>query len=222
MITRNRTIARIGRLMLFTLTLLLSVGWISPESAQLTTADWIEVPVSGHYSEPAGAAVALQNSVGDLTVHTTDLHGELHLNAQQISPALTVPVPSCARIPFNQDLALAIDLAQGKVTGAAHGTLATKDGPVSYTMTGQGSAACTPHNGQACGQLHIDLEFDGPLSDPATSSVVGRLELKTRGTLQQGEESVQWLNLEPTGQLLGDAGFILSLHTMEDGESCGI
>ena len=140
----------------------------------------------------------------------------------RILPSLTVPVPGCARIPFNQDLALAIDLAQGKVTGAAHGTLATEDGPINYMMTGQGRAACAPHNGQACGQLHIDLEFDGPLSVPATSSVVGRLELKTRGTLQQGEESVQWLNLEPTGQLLGKAGFILSLDTMLEGETCGI
>ena len=181
MFTHNRKRIHTLALTLLTLALLLSVGWISPDSARLNRADWIEVPVSGRYITPERAAVDLQHGVDGLaTIHTTALTGELYLDAQEIPPAFGVPVPGCARIPFNQDLTLEIDLAQGLVKGTSHATISTQDGSFTYAADVQGSVSCQPYNGESCGQLRVDLDFDGLLSDSATASLVGRLQLKTR------------------------------------------
>ena len=47
----------------------------------------------------------------------------------------------------------------------------------------RGKATCLPLNGRACGQLVVDLEIQGILSDPNDPSIVGKLHSEILGSL---------------------------------------
>lgn len=133
-----------------------------------------------------------------------------------------MPVPGCARIPFDQRLEVIINLSLGVVEGRTRGRISTGDGPFDYHGEVRGNASCVPASGNSCGQLIVDLEVRGTLSDPTDPARVGLLRMEMLGSLLRGQGSAYWASLTSNASLGGDAGLISSLlDTMEASESCG-
>ena len=190
----------------------------------IAVAGIIFVPVGGRYANPELAPVEIQpTGDGSLSVRTTDLTGELSLDASDVPPEFEVPVPGCARLPFDQSLQLVINLSLGVVEGRSSGSISTLDGLLEYRTEVSGYATCVAFSGRSCGQIIVDLELRGTLSDPTDPSLVGLLRMETLGSLLRDQGSASWVSLTSSARLGGDAGLISSLlDTMVEGEFCGV
>jgi len=190
----------------------------------IAVAGIIFVPVSGRYSNPGLAPVDFQN-VGDgaVRIRTTGLTGEFSLDASDVPPEFEPPASGCARFPFDQRLELIINLSVGVVEGRTRGRISTQDGTLEYRGEVRGNATCVPTGGRSCGQLIVDLEMRGALSDANDPARVGLIRMETLGSLLRGPDGARWASLTSNARLGGDAGLINSvLHTMEAGDTCGI
>jgi hypothetical protein len=189
----------------------------------IAVAGIIFVPVGGRYANPELAPVDIQNvGEGMVRIRTTGLTGELSLDASDVPPEFEVPVPGCARLSFDQNLQLVINLSLGMVEGRSRGRISTQDGLLEYRTEVRGNATCRPFNGRSCGQIIVDLELRGTLSDPADPSRVGLLRMETLGSLLRDQGNASWAQLTSNARLGGDAALIGSIISMSEGESCGV
>ena len=190
----------------------------------IAVAGIIFVPVSGRYSNPEFAPVRIQeDGSGSVAVRTTGLTGELSLDASDVPPEFEVPIPGCARLPFDQRLELVINLSLGLVEGRTRGRIATQTGTLDYRGEVRGNATCVPAGGRSCGQLIVDLETRGTLADANDPARVGLIRMETLGSLLRGPDGARWASLTSNARLGGDAGLINSvLDTMSGGDTCGI
>lgn len=179
--------------------------------------------MGGLYAYPELAPVDIEN-IGDSTVQisTTGLTGEFSLDASDVPLEFEPPASGCARLPFDQRLELVINLSLGVVEGHTSGRIDTPDGALDYRAEVRGNATCVPAGGSSCGQIIVDLETRGALSDANDPTRVGLIRTETLGSLLYGPDSAQWTNLTSNARLSGDAGLISSIISMEEGESCGI
>ena len=189
----------------------------------IAVAGIIFVPVGGRYSTPELAAVDIQNAGdGVVRIRTTELTGEFSLDASDVPPEFEPPASGCARFPFDQRLELIINLSLGVVEGRTRGRIATQDGTLEYRGEVRGNATCVPAGGRSCGQLIVDLEMRGALTDANDPARVGLIRMETLGSLLRGPGGSSWASLTANARLGGDAGLIASLTSMAEGETCGV
>ncbi len=198
------------------------VGGVLLLITSIAVAGIIFVPVGGRYINPDLGVVDMQNvGNGNLRIRTTGLSGEFSLDASDVPPEFDPPASGCQRFVFDQDLELVINLSLGVVEGRTRGRINTQDVTLDYSGEIQGKATCVPMDSHNCGQLIVDLDTRGVLSDANDPARVGLIRLETLGSLLR-EPDGHWASLTSNARLGGDAGLIGSLHSMGEGESCGI
>jgi len=175
-------------------------------AATSAVAGIIFVPVGNRYTNPEIALVDIQNG-GDGTVRilTTGLTGEMSLDGSDVPPEFEAPVPGCARFPFEQRLELVINPSLGVVEGSTRGRISTQDGTLEYRGEVRGNATCVPSGGRGCGQLIVDLEMRGTLSDPYNPASVGQIRVGMLGSLIWGETDLaHWAAMSTNATLGGN------------------
>ena len=71
----------------------------------------------------------------------------------------------------------------GLVEGRSHGRISTQDSTLEYATKGRSNATCLPYNGRSCGQLVVDVDMRGALSDPNNPASVGQMRMEMLGSL---------------------------------------
>jgi len=169
-------------------------------------AGLLSSPMGVLFASPELASVEIQN-VGDgrVQVLTTGLTGEMSLDASDVQPEFGSPASGCARLPFDQRLELNIDLSLGVVEGRTRGRIATQNGTLDYRGEVSGNATCVPSGGRSCGQLIVDLEMRGVLSDPNNPASVGQMRMKKLGSLTWDDtDMMHWAAMSANATLGGN------------------
>jgi hypothetical protein len=154
--------------------------------ATSATAGIIFLPGSNVYANPELAPVNVQHLGNDIVrIHTTDLTGELTLKGSDFPPEYEVPASATGKLFISQELELVINLSLGVVEGRASGQYLNNTELWDWRLHAdvQGKATCLPLNGRECGQLVVDLELRGALSDPNNPASVGQMRMKMLGSL---------------------------------------
>ena len=182
------------------------------------TAGIIFIPTGGQYQASELAQVNIQN-LGDenFRVHSRGLGGELKIQGSDFPPEYDVPTTAKGILPFDQELELVIDVAGGTVSGRS-ATNFTDASSAYITATAEvlGTATCLPLNGRECGQLVVDLELQGVLSDPNDPSKVGQVNMVMLGSLVWDDTNVaHWAAMSANATISGNEGLINSLSWSE-------
>jgi len=154
-------------------------------------AGLVFLPGSIVYTNTELAPVSVQHlDDGSMRVHTTGLTGELSLNVStsgndESPPEFHIATTEKVVLPFDQEMELVIDIAEGTVSGRSTANLHLDMASSKLVVTAavSGSASCLPLNGRECGQLVVDLELRGVLSDPNDPSIVGKLQMDVLASL---------------------------------------
>ncbi len=187
----------------------------------------IFVQVDGLYANPDLAAVDMQHLGNDIIrIQTTGLAGELRLDGADFPPEFEVPASAIGKLTLVQELTLVINLSVGLVEGRASGQLLAND-ENSFVIEGRttdskeiaelhadvrGSATCLPLNGLDCGQLIVDLELLGALSDPYNPASVGRIQIQMFGSMVVDNEDFGiWAAMSANATLGGNEVLINSV-----------
>ena len=190
----------------------------------VAVAGIIFVPVGGRYINPELASVDIQN-VGDglLRIRSTGLNGVFSLDASDVPSEFDPPVSGCKRLRFDQRLELIINLSLGVVEGRSRGRIDTRSGGIlDYRVEIRGNATCVPSGGNSCGQIVVDLEARGVLSNENAPARVGLIRMEKLGSLVRGASGASWASLTANARLGGEEALIGMLTAMEEGESCGV
>jgi len=183
-------------------------------AATSTMAGLLSSPLGVLYSNPELALVDIQN-IGDGTVkiRTTGLSGEWTIEGGDFPPESDVPAAAQVVLPFEQELELLIDIAEGTVSGRfISKSMDAASTLLAATAAVRGHASCLPLNGLECGQLVVDLEVRGVLSDPNDPSVVGQLRMKMLGSLFfDGSDVGFWAAMSANSTIGGNEGLIDSV-----------
>jgi hypothetical protein len=191
-------------------------------AATNAVAGIIFLPAGGQYTNPELAPVNVQRlDERIIRVHTTGLNGELTLKGSDFPPEYDIATTEKVVLPFDQVLELVINLSTGVVEGRASGQY------VASTVLNdwieavvQGTATCLPLDGRDCGQLVVDLEFQGVMTDPNDPSIVGHVRGGMLGSLVwDGSDVAHWAAMSANTTIGGNEGLINSiLSSMEDEE----
>ena len=184
-------------------------------TASSAYAGIISLPGSNVYTDPEFAQLNIQN-LGDETfrVHSSGLTGELTIQGSDFPPEYDVPTTAKVVLSFDQELELVINLSTGVVEGRASGQYINSTELWDWRLHAdvQGNASCLPLNGLDCGQLVVDLELQGVLSDPNDPSKVGQLRMKVLGSLVWDDTNVaHWAAISANTTIGGNDGLINSL-----------
>ena len=124
-------------------------------------------------------------------------------------------MPAAAKriLPFDQDLELKIDMNSGNVSGRAKTRYFDPSSPyLAAAAKVSGHATCLPRNGFACGQLIVDLELRGAVSDPNDPSIVGQLRTKLLGSIVWDDTTVaHWAAISANSTIGGNEGLVSSV-----------
>jgi hypothetical protein len=93
-------------------------------------------------------------------------------------------------------------------------------GTYSFRFAGdiQGTAACLPFNGQACGQLILDLDLRGGMAEIGNSASAGQLRSQIIGSLIRNGESGTWQALDANTTIGANPALIRALGGASTGE----
>ena len=163
----------------------------------------------GQYIAPNLALVSIENLTEQtVRIRTSGLNGELSFKGSDFPPKYEVPASATGKLPFAQELELVINLATGVVEGSSSGQILCNNEVLNlegssngqalcsnevlndFRMDMQGKATCLPLNGRECGQLVVDLELRGVLTDPNDPSKVGQLQMVMLGSLVWDDTNV--------------------------------
>jgi len=160
----------------------------------------IFVPVSGRYVTPELAPVDIQRT-GDglIKFRTTGLIGKLTLDCSEVEECQSID-NGCAEIPFTQQIELTLNHQTGNIEGRTRGRLDTQPS-YEFIAKVRGEATCLPPGGQSCGQIVMDLEARGVISDRVDPSGVGTLRMQVLGSLLRDGSSASWAILSGRGTL---------------------
>jgi len=188
-------------------------------AATSATAGIVFLPTSGMYTNPELAPVNLQR-LGDsiIIVHTTGLNGELRLNGSDFPPEYELPASATGKLFMSQELELVINLSLGVVEGRASGQYINSHELWDYRLHAdvRGNASCLPLNGRDCGQMVVDLELRGTLSDPNNPASVGQIKIELLGSLVvDGDDLGIWAAMSANTTIAGNEGLNNSLSWME-------
>ena len=174
-------------------------------------ASIISLPASGRYLIIELTDVIIAGFSDDtFRISTNGLTGELTIQGSDFPPEYDVATTAKAVLPFDQHLELVIDVAKGTVSGRS--TVNFADASSVYlaaTAQVRGSASCLPLNGRECGQLIVDLELRGVLSDPNDPASVGQLQQWMLGSLIWDDTNVaHWAAMSANTTIGGNEGLI--------------
>lgn len=206
-------------------------------AASSAMAGIIYLPVGGRYQAPETAPVSIQNLGGEsFRINTTGLIGELTIQGSDFPPDYDIGTTDNVVLPFEQELELFINLSSGVVEGRA--SILTNNENM-FVIAGhtdssgrilirldaevQGNATCLPLNGLDCGQLVVDLELRGVVSDPNDPAIIGQLRMNVLASLYFDGNDVglgSWAAMSANTTIGGNEGLINSLTSM--GESEGV
>jgi hypothetical protein len=178
-------------------------------------ADIDFLPSGSQYIDPGIAQANIQ--IGDesftYTVRTSGLTGELTIRGSDFPPEYDIATTAQAVLPFEQELELVINVAEGTISGRSTGNfLDMASANVAFTAEVHGNASCLPLNGRECGQLVVDLELRGVLSDPNDPASVGQLRMEILGSLVWDDTNVaHWAAMSANTTIGGNEGLINSL-----------
>jgi hypothetical protein len=184
----------------------------------------ISLPGSNTYTPPGLALMRVSNCPGDFSVvagcvriHTTGLTGELTIRGSDFPPEYDIATTEKVVLPFDQELELVVDIAEGTVSGRS--TINFTDASSAYYLTAtaevRGSASCLPLNGHECGQLVVDLELQGILTDPNDPSIVGQLRMDVLSSLIfDGSDVGLWAAMSANTKFGGNEGLINSVSEL--------
>jgi len=186
----------------------------------------ISLPGSNTYTAPELAQMSVSKCPGDFNVvggcvriQTTGLAGELTIQGSDFPPEYNIATTEKVVLPFDQGLELVIDIAEGTVSGRSTANfLDMASGKLDVTAAVSGSASCLPLNGRECGQLVVDLELRGVLSDPNDPSIVGQLQMEMLGSMIWDGQTGGgiWAGMSSNAMIGGNEGLINSLTRMGD------
>jgi hypothetical protein len=181
-------------------------------AATSAMAGIIFVPVGGHYTNPELAPVNIQHfDGGTIIVLTNGLIGEWTIQGSDFPPEYEVPASATGKLPVTQQLELFIDLSTGVVEGNSSGQMLCNNEPVNFRADVRGYASCLPLNGRDCGQLVVDLELRGALSDPNNPASVGQMRMEMLGSLIWDDtDMMHWAAMSTNASLWGNDLFINS------------
>ena len=184
-------------------------------AATSATADIISLPSGGQYIYPALAPVNVQRlDESIIRFHTTGLNGELVIEGSDFPPEYDIATTANVVLPFEQELELVADVDEGTVSGifmTKYVDSATTEFMVA-TMEVRGNATCLPLNGRECGQLVLDLELQGVLSDPNDPSKVGQVKTVMLGSLVWDDTNVaHWAAISANTTIGGNEELINSI-----------
>jgi len=190
-------------------------------AASSALAGIIFLPAGGQYIDPSLAPVNIQNlGEGSVRIRTTGLNGELSLKGSDFPPDYEVPATATGILPVVQQLELVINRSTGVVEGRSRGQVLVSNEIIQFRADVRGNASCLPLNGRSCGQLVVDLELRGTLSDPNNTASVGRMQMEMLGSLVwEDTDAVHWAAMSANATLGVNEVLINSLlETMEEGE----
>lgn len=183
-------------------------------AASSAVAGIIYLPVSGRYQAPELAPTNIQ-ILGDesFRIHTTGLTSEWTIQGSDFPPGYDVPAAAQVALPSEQKLELFIDIAEGSVSGRfVSQSMDRASTLLAATAEVRGHASCLPRNGFECGQLVVDLEVRGVLSDPNDPAVVGQLRMEMLGSLFfDGSDVGFWAAMSANTTIGGNRGLINSV-----------
>ena len=164
------------------------------------------------YTDLELAQVDIQN-LGDETfrVHSSGITDDLIIEGP-------LPETAAGKLHVTQQLDLVVNLSLGVVEGTAMGYILSlpNNETMSFRADVQGHVTCLPLNGRECGQLVLDLEFQGVLSDPNDPASVGRLSGETLGSLVWDETAAgYWTAMSANTTIGGNEGIINSLSWID-------
>ena len=221
----NRSAARMARMKNGLKIIVTSALMLAASSAM---AGIIYLPVGGRYLAPEQAPVSIQNLGGEsIRINTSGLTGELAISKVNASgndespPLWDIATTEKVVVPFEQQLDLIIDLAEGTVSG--HASMDKASAKLAQFASVQGTATCLPLNGLECGQLVVDLELQGVVSDPNDPAIVGQLRMNMLASMIfDGSDVGFWAAMSANARIGGNEGLINSILSMEEGESSGV
>ena len=172
----------------------------------------IFVPVGNVYAYPELASVRIEDSgAGSTTVRTTGLEGEFTIDTNDLPPVCETAGSTVEHLSFVQHLELVINLSLGVVEGSSRGRVVPNNGALEFRASIQGNATCLPFDGRDCGQLIVDLELQGALSDPNDPAKAGRLRTQLLGSLIRDDaDLLHWAALSANSQIAGNEALINS------------
>lgn len=176
------------------------------------------IPVVDLYVSPELAPLSVRKDSGEahldyFTIAMNGLTGESTIQGSDLPPAYDVPAVTKRVLPFDQDLELKIDMTTGNVSGQAKIRYYDASSPyLAATAEVSGNATCLPRNGRECGQLIVDLELQGILTNPNDPSIVGQLRIEMLGSLVWDDTHVaHWAAMSANSTIGGNEGLITSL-----------
>ena len=193
-------------------------------AASSATAGIVLIPVVDVYISPELMPLSVRKDSGEahldyLVITMTNLTGESTIQSSDLKPAYEVPAAAKSVLPFEQDLELKIDLTTGKVLGRAKTLYFDASSPyLAATAEVSGYATCLPRNGLACGQLVVDLELRGVVSDPNDPSIVGRLRTKMLGSIYLDGSDVGFLAALSANTTIGGNEGLINSASWIDGD----
>ena len=185
----------------------------------------ISLPGSNTYTVPETALMRVSKCPGDFDVvagcvriHTTGLTCELTIRGSDFPPESDIGTTEKVVLPFDQELELVVDIAEGTVSGRS--TINFTDVTLSEAVASaaasllwvvRGTATCLPLNGRECGQLVVDLELQGILTDPNDPSIVGKLQMDVLASLLlDGSDVAHWAAMSANITIGGNERWIRS------------
>lgn len=181
------------------------------------------IPVVDIYVTPEIVPVSIRRDPGDqpvdyfiITLSTAGLTGESTIQGSDFPPTYDIPASAKGVLPFDQDLELEIDVAAGTVSGRSETRYVDAASPyLAATAEVSGNATCLPLNGLECGQLVVNLELQGVLSDPNNPANVGRLRTEMLGSfVWDGTDVGHWAAMSANAMIGGNDGLIDLLSSM--------
>jgi hypothetical protein len=167
-------------------------------AAATTLAGIIFVPVGGRYINPELAPVDIQSSGnGLIRIRTTDLNGMLNPDCSDVAECQSFDI-GCAEIPFTEQIDLTIDRQSGDIEGRIRGRINTQPN-YEFVAKIRGDATCLPSGGHTCGQIVMDLESRGVLTDRADPTGVATLRVQILGSLLRSGSAASWATLSSRG-----------------------
>lgn len=180
------------------------------------------LPVEGRYLDVGLALASVRGrGAGTVVIRTTGLKGELVVDPADLpSDGAQAPGDDIV-VPFTQDLELSFVANKSgpdalfEVSGRARGSFAEPLPDDRYAARVSGKTACLRYNGQACGQIVVDLELRGVIVNQLNPSAAGNLRMKILGSLVRDGGNGHWQTLNAATAIGANPGLIAPLQSIE-------
>jgi hypothetical protein len=188
---------------------------VSTAAVSAALAGVIFVPVGNIYLEPGNTPVRITNRDPDsLEIRSTGLRGEWIIDRADFPPEPIEPESGQIRLQVEQSLSLVLNLSLGIVEGRSRGRILAGDvGTYSFQFVAdvRGTVSCLPLNGQACGQLILDLDLRGGLAEAGNPASAGQIRSQIVGSLVREGRSAIWQALDANVTIGANPALIDSL-----------